>query len=175
MSRMGKQILSIVTVLVWQSNTIPNSCIVFLPMIRSNLGASPWYSTISGVKCTFLLLEKSKNVRSTTPTLLVVKAPLEVVHFRWPPSFLLMVMFGRDPFFMKIRSSLNPVSNKTRKNLVFIVGRFLEDLLTDFVMRTVFLYCVLPVSLSFVGFEFTCITATTAVTLPVLLISCCQY
>ena len=79
-------------------------------------------------------------------------------------------MFGRDPFFMKIRSSLNPVSNKTRKNLVFIVGRFLEDLLTYFVMRTVFLYCVLPVSLSFVGFEFTCITATTAVTLPVLFI-----
>jgi len=78
-----------------------------------------------------------------------------------------MVMFGRDPFFMKIRSSLDPVSNKTRINLVFITGRFLEDLLTDFVMRTVFLFCVLPFSLSFVGFELTCITATTAVTVPV--------
>jgi hypothetical protein len=75
-----------------------------------------------------------------------------------------MVMFGRDPFFMKIRSSLDPVSNKTRINLIFIAGRFLEDLLTDSVMRTVFLYCDLPVSLSFVGFEFTCITVTTAVT-----------
>jgi hypothetical protein len=78
-----------------------------------------------------------------------------------------MVMFGRDPFFMKIRSSLNPVSNRTRINLFFITECFLEDLLSDSVMRTVFLYCVLPVSLSFVGFEFTCITVTTAVTLPV--------
>ena len=68
---------------------------------------------------------------------------------------------------MKIRSSLDPVSNKSRINLVFIVGRFLEDLLTVSVMRTVFLYCDLPVSLSFVGFEFTCITVTTAVALPV--------
>ena len=78
-----------------------------------------------------------------------------------------MGMFGRDPFYMKIKPSLDPVSSKTRVNLVFRHGRLLEDLLIDYVMRTVSLSCILPVTRSFFGFEFIYITATITVTLPV--------
>jgi len=116
----GQQLLSIVTVLFWQSNTIPNSCIVLVPIIKSNFGAFPWYLDIRN-QVYFLFLEHSRNVRSTTPALLFfVKAPLEVVF--WPPFFLLMGMNGRDPFLMKLRSSPDPMPNRTRINLVFSTG-----------------------------------------------------
>ena len=88
------------------------------------------------------LLNYSRSARSTTPALLVVNAPLEVVNFCSCHLFLLMGMFGRDPFYMKIKPSLDPVSSKTRVNLVFRHGRFLEDLLIDYVMRTVSLSCI---------------------------------
>ena len=78
-----------------------------------------------------------------------------------------MGMFGRDPFYMKLKPSLDPVSSKTRVNLVFRHGRFVEDLLIDYVMRTVSLSCNLPVTRSVFGFEFIYITATITVTLPV--------
>jgi len=61
-------------------------------------------------------------------------SPLSLTSL-FPPK----AMFGRNPFFTKIRSSLDPASNKTRINFLFITECFLEDLLSDFVTRTVFL------------------------------------
>ncbi len=51
-------------------------------MIRSyNGGVPPWgYSTISGRRCTLLLAEYFTKESSTSPTFLVSKVPLEVLH-----------------------------------------------------------------------------------------------
>ena len=52
---MGRRISSMVMVLSLKSYTVPISCKVCLPMIRSyNSGMPPWgYSTIFGGRCTF--------------------------------------------------------------------------------------------------------------------------
>jgi hypothetical protein len=79
---MGGRISSMVMVFSLKSNTVPISCKVCLPMIRSyNGGGLPWgYSTISGCRCTFLLAEYSMKESLTSPTFLVLKVPLEVLH-----------------------------------------------------------------------------------------------
>jgi hypothetical protein len=79
---MGRRISSMVVVLSLKSNTAPISCKVCLPMIRLYNGGGPLlgYSTVSGCRCTFLLAEYSPNRSSTSPTFLVLKVPLEVLH-----------------------------------------------------------------------------------------------
>ncbi len=71
-----------VMVLSLKSNTAPISCKVCLPRIRSYSGGGPplEYSTISRRRCTFLLAEYSTKESSTSPTFLVLKVPLEVLH-----------------------------------------------------------------------------------------------
>jgi hypothetical protein len=70
---MGKRILSIVMDLSFKSRTVPMSCKVCFPMIRSYMGAlaSESYSTISGVRLTVLLAEYSTKEMSMSPTFLV--------------------------------------------------------------------------------------------------------
>ena len=114
------------------------------PQVRYYRDSIAWFNPSFRVFLTRRQSSKKRNLRSTTPALLsFVKAPLEVV-FR-PPFFLLMGMNGRDPFIMNLRSSLDPVPNGTRVNLVFSTGCPRRSLLNDFVMITVFLSCFLPV------------------------------
>ena len=79
---MSRRISSMVMVLSLESNTAPISCKVCLPMIRLYSGGGPplEYSTISGHRQTFLLAEYSTKESSTSPTFLVLKVPLEVLH-----------------------------------------------------------------------------------------------
>jgi hypothetical protein len=79
---MGKRILSIVMVFSLKSRTAAMPCKLCLPMIRSYIGAlaSVSYSTISGVRCTDLLVKYSAKEISISPTFLVRKVPLEVPH-----------------------------------------------------------------------------------------------
>ncbi len=111
---MGKRILSIVMVLSLKSRTAPMSCKLCLPMIRSYRGAlAPGsYSTISGVRCTDLLMEYSTKEVSISPTFLVRKVPLEMPHDCGAALFVHGVYFW-DPFLMKRRSPLNPVWSST--------------------------------------------------------------
>ncbi len=79
---MGKRISSMVIVLSLKSNTAPISCKVCLPIIRSYNGGGPplEYSMISGRRCTFLFAEYLTKESLTSPTFLVLKVPLEVLH-----------------------------------------------------------------------------------------------
>ncbi len=99
---MGKRILSMVMVLSLKSNTAPISCKVCLPMIRSYNGSGPplEYSTISGRRCTFLFAEYLTKESSTSPTFLVLKVPLEVLHDSGT-VLLTMGMYLLDPFLKK--------------------------------------------------------------------------
>ncbi len=83
-------------------------------MIRSySGGGSPLeYSTISGRRCTILLAEYSTMESSTSPTFLVLKVPLEVLHDSGT-ALLTMDMYLLDPFSKKRRSPLDPVSRST--------------------------------------------------------------
>ncbi len=71
-------------------------------MIRSYSGGGPplEYSTISvsGRRCTFLLAEYSTKESSTSPTFLVLKVLLEVLH-DFGTALLTTGMFLLDPFF----------------------------------------------------------------------------
>ncbi len=111
---MGKRISSMVMIFSLKSITAPKSCKVFLPMIRSYNGSvPPWgYSTISGRRCTFLLAEYSTKESLISPTFLVLKVPLEVLH---DPGTVLFTMgiYLFDPFSQKKRSPLNSVSRRT--------------------------------------------------------------
>jgi hypothetical protein len=111
---MGRRISSMVMVLSLKSYTVPISCKVCLPMIRSNSGGGPplEYSTISGRRCTYLLAEYSTKESSTSPTFLVLKVPLEVLHDSGT-ALLSMGMYFLDPFSKKRRSPLDPVSKRT--------------------------------------------------------------
>ncbi len=77
---MGRRILSIVMVFSLKSRTAPMSCKLCLPMIRSYRGAlaSVSYSTISGVKCTDLLVEYSAKDQFHPPFW------LEMCHWKCP-------------------------------------------------------------------------------------------
>jgi hypothetical protein len=111
---MGRRISSMVMVLSLKSNTVPLSCKVCLPMIRLYNGGSPplGYSTISGHRCTFLLAEYSTKEISFSPTFLVLKLPLEVLHDSGT-ALLTMGMYLLDPFSKKRRSPLDLVSRRT--------------------------------------------------------------
>ncbi len=107
---MSKRISSMVMVLSLKSNTAPTSCKVCLPMIRSYNGGGPplGYSTMSGCRCTFLLAEYSTKESSTSPTYLVLKVPLEVLHDSGT-ALLTMGMYLLDLYPKKRRSPLDPV------------------------------------------------------------------
>ncbi len=111
---MGKRILSTVMVLSLKSRTAPMSCKLCLPMIRSYRGslAPGSYSTVSGVRCTDLLMEYSAKEMSISSTFLVWKVPLEVPH-DCGAALLVYGMYFCDPFLMKRRSPLDPVSSST--------------------------------------------------------------
>ncbi len=111
---MGRRISSMVMFFSLKSNTVPMSCKVCLPIIRSyNGGVLPWgYSTISRCRCTFLLAEYSTKESWTSPTFLVLKVPLEVLHDSGTALFQ-MGMYLLDPFSKKRRSPLDPVSRRT--------------------------------------------------------------
>jgi hypothetical protein len=108
-----------------KSNTMPKSCKVCLPMIRLyNGGVAPQgYSTISGRRCTLLLAEFSTKESSTSPTFLVLKVPLEVLHDSVTALFT-MGMYQLDPFSKKRRSPLNAVSRRTL--IVFLMTNSLS-------------------------------------------------
>ncbi len=103
-----------VIVLSLKSNMVPISCKVCLPMIRSySKGGPPLeYSTMSGCRCTLLLAEYLTKESSTSPTFLVLKVPLEVLHDSGT-ALLTMDMYLLDPFSRKRRSPLDPVSRRT--------------------------------------------------------------
>ncbi len=103
-----------VMVFYLKSNTAPISCKVCLPMIRSYNGCRPplGYSNISGHRCTFLLAEQSMKKSLTSPTCLVLKLPLEVLHDSGT-AILTTGMYLLDPFSKKRRSPLDPVSRRT--------------------------------------------------------------
>ncbi len=111
---MGKRTSSMVMVFSLKSNTVPKSCKVCLPMIRPYKGGvPPWgCSTITGCRCTLLLADYSTKESSTSPTFLVLKEPLEVLHDSGTALFT-MGMYLLDPFSKKRRSPLNPVSRRT--------------------------------------------------------------
>ncbi len=111
---MGKRISSIVIVLFWKSNSTPRLCMVCLPIMRSYIGAwSPGlYSIMSSWRRTFLLAEYSTKEISMSPTLSVMKVPLEVPH-DWGTTRFTTEMCLLDPFFMKRRSPLDPESRRT--------------------------------------------------------------
>jgi hypothetical protein len=69
------------------------------------------YSRISGCRCTFLLAEYSTKESSTSPTFLVLKVPLEVLH-GFGTALLTTGMYLLDPFSKKRRSPLDPVSRR---------------------------------------------------------------
>jgi hypothetical protein len=75
-------------------------------------GPSLGYSTISGRRCTFLLAEYSTKESLTSPSFLVLKVPLEVLHDSGT-ALLTMGMYLLDPFSKKRRSPLDPVSRTT--------------------------------------------------------------
>jgi hypothetical protein len=111
---MGRRTSPMVMVFSLKSNMAPISYKVCLPMIRSyNGGGLPrGYSTISGHRCTFLLAEYSMKESSTSPSFLVLKVPLEVLH----DSGTALLTTGKyllDPFSKKCRSPLDPVSRMT--------------------------------------------------------------
>ncbi len=109
----GKRISSMVMVLSLKSNTAPISCKVCLPMIRLYNSSGPplEYLKISRHRCTFLFAEYLTKESSTSPTLLVLKVPLQVLHDSG--TALLTMGMLLDPFSKKRRSPLDPVSRRT--------------------------------------------------------------
>jgi hypothetical protein len=79
---MGRRISSMVIILSLKSKTVPIECKVCLPMIRLYNGSGPplGNSTISRHRCAILLAEYSTKESSTSPTFLVLKVLLEVLH-----------------------------------------------------------------------------------------------
>jgi hypothetical protein len=71
------------------------------------LGSPGLYSTMSGCKCAFLLLEYSQNDISISPTLFVTKVPLQVPH----DCGTALIIAGTSleaPIFKKRRSTQDP-------------------------------------------------------------------
>jgi hypothetical protein len=188
---MGRRISSMVMVLSLKSNTAPISCKVCLPMIRLYNGGGPplGYSTISGRRCTYLLVEYSMKEISPSPTFLVLKVPLEV-HHDFGTALLTTGMYLLDPFFRNRRSPLEPVSKRTlivlclttSCSLVSSGGGwasfrcFLDQFRPNFFnlySNLVFLALILGLALTelLLALPCKCITATTAVTLPVFVFS----
>ncbi len=183
---MGKRISSMVMVFSLKYNTVPISCIVCLPMIRSYNGYEPplGYSTISRLMCTFLLAEYSVKEKLTSPIFLVLYVPLEVLHDSWT-ALLTTGIYLLDPFSKKRRSPLDPVSRRTLIVLCVTTSLSLEssgggcasfrcfldqsrptffNLDPNLVFLALFLALVLIELLLVLPYK--CITATTAVTLP---------
>jgi hypothetical protein len=67
---------------------------------------------MSGCRCTFLLAKYSIKEISTSPTFLVLKVPLDVLHDSGT-ALLTTGMYLLDPFSKKRRSPLDPVSRRT--------------------------------------------------------------
>jgi hypothetical protein len=110
---MGRRILSMLMVLSLKSNMVPISCKVCLPMIwLYNGGGPPLGYSISRSRCTFLLAEYSTKESLTSPTFLVLKVPLEVLH-DCGTALLTTGMYLLDHFSKKRRSPLDPVSRMT--------------------------------------------------------------
>jgi hypothetical protein len=126
---------------------------------------------------------------STSPTFFVIKVPLEVPHDSGTALFT-TGMYLLDPFFKKRRSPLDPVSNRTlivfcwTNSLSLVSSRggkaSFRHSLDHFRPNSfnldpnlVSLALILVILLANFLFEslYKCITATTAVTLPVLAIS----
>ncbi len=183
---MGRRISSMVMVLSLKSNTAP-ICKVCLPMIRLYSGGSPplEYSTISRHRCTFLLLEYSTKESSTSPTFLVLKVPLEVLHDSGT-ALLTMGMYLLDTFSKKRRFPLDPVSRRTLIVLCLAIslllvssgggwasfGRFSDQFRSNFFnldSTLVFLALILALALIELplALPYKCITVTTGVTFPV--------
>jgi hypothetical protein len=112
---MGKRISSIGIVFSWKFNFTPRLCILCLPNMRSYIGAwSPGlYSTISGRRQTFLLAEYSTKEISMSPTLSVMKVPLEVPLTQRQPVLQWKCVYW-TLFFIKRRSPLDPESSRTQ-------------------------------------------------------------
>jgi hypothetical protein len=123
---MGKRILSTCMVLSLKSNTTPSSCMVLLLMMRSYIGVPKpgLYSTMSGVRCTFLLQEKSTKATLMSPTLSVTKVPLEVLHDSGV-ALLITGMLLEAPFKIKRRSPLKPKSSRTLIDLFLTISLLL--------------------------------------------------
>jgi hypothetical protein len=82
--------------------------------MRSDIGAwSPGpYTTMSGLRQTFLLAKYSTKEISMSPTLSVTKVPLEVPH-DWGTTRFTIKMHLLAPFFHEKRSPLDPESSRT--------------------------------------------------------------
>ncbi len=184
---MGRRISSMVMVLSLKSNTVPISCKVCLPMIKSYSGGGPplEYSTISRRRCTFLLAEYSTKENLTSPTFLVLKVPLEKLHDSGT-ALLTTGMYLLDPFSKKRRSALDPVCRRTlivlclaiSLSLVSFGGRsasfrhFLDQFRSSFFYLDSNLVFLAPtLALALIELPLTlpykCITATTMVTFPI--------
>jgi hypothetical protein len=70
------------------------------------------YSTMSGTKLIDLLAEYSTKEREISPIFFVIKVPFEVPHNCGTALFNVGMYFW-DPFAMKRRSPLDPVSSST--------------------------------------------------------------
>ncbi len=97
-------------------------------MIRLYNGCRPplGYSAISGCRCTFLCAEYSMKESSTSPTFLVLKVPLEVLHDSGI-ALLTTGMYLLYPFSKKRRSPLYPVSRRTQKVLCLTTSLLLAS------------------------------------------------
>jgi hypothetical protein len=188
---MDKRMSLMVMVFSLKSNTLPISCKVCLPIIRSYSGFGPplGYSTISRRRCTLLIAESLMKESSISPTFLVLKVPLEVPHDSGTALFTLG-MYLLDPFFKKRRSPLDPVSRRTLIVLCLTISLLLASSSGGWASFRCFLDQFRPnffkldpilvffaLFLALVGIKllsvlpYKCITATTLVTLPVLAIS----
>jgi hypothetical protein len=184
---MGRRISSTVMVLSLKSNMVPISCKVCLPMIRLYSGDGPplEYSTISEHRCTFLLAEYSTKESSISPTFLVFKVPLKVLH-DYGTALPTMGMYLLDPFSKKRRTPLDPVSRRTLIVLCLAislslvssgggcasVGCFSDQFRSNFFnldSNLVFLALILALALIelLLALLYKCITMTTTVTFPV--------
>jgi hypothetical protein len=156
-------------------------------MIRLYSGGSPplEYSTISRRRGTSLLAEYSTKESLTSPTFLVLKVQLEVLHDSGA-ALLTTGMYLLDPFSKKMRSPLDPVSRRTLIVLCLAIslllmssgggwasfGRFLDQFRSTFFdsdSNLVFLALILALVLIELplALPYKCMTATTAVTFPV--------
>jgi hypothetical protein len=158
-----------------------------LPMIRSYRGSGPplEYSTMSGCRCTFLLAEYLTKESSTSPTFLVLKVPLEVLHDSGA-ALLTTGMYLLDHFSKKKRSPLDPVSRRTLIVLFLTIslllvsfggrsasfrhflGQFRPNFF-DLDSNLVFLALILALALIELplAWPYKCITMTTVATFPV--------
>jgi hypothetical protein len=189
---MSKRMMSsMVMVFSLKSNMALISCKFCLPIIRLYNCCGPLlgYSTISGCRCTFLLTEYSMKESSTSPTFLVLKVPLEVLHDSGT-GLLTTGMYLLDPFSKKRRSPLDPVSRRTLIVLCLTTSLLLTsfgggwasfrcfldqfrpnffDFDSNLVLLALFLALVFIELLLVLPYK--CITMTTVVTLAVFAIS----